>query len=171
VVNWKEVFIIFIIFGVIMNMSFGSCMAQEPRAMSKARVLRAIIGEAGGEGYRGMLAVACGIRNRGSLKGVYGLYAKHVDRASKRIWVLAAQAWEESISRDIVHGAKDWEGIKFKRPYWAKDMVITAVEGGNVFYKKIRVVQEWRDDHGNRWRTDQEGNLYDSDGNRMRREG
>jgi len=139
--------------------------------MLDQQAVRAIIGEAGGEGYRGMLAVACGIRNRGSLKGVYGLYAKHVDRAPKRIWELAWKAWKESLIQDIVHGAKDWEGIKFKRPYWAKDMVITAVEGGNVFYKNIRVVQEWRDDQGNRWRTDQEGNLYDRDGNRVRREG
>lgn len=96
--------------------------------------VRAIIGEASGEGYRGMLAVACGIRNRGTLHGVYGLNAKHVDREPAWVWDLARKAWAESATKDIVNGSGDWESIDYPRPYWAKRMIITARIGKHQFY-------------------------------------
>jgi hypothetical protein len=96
--------------------------------------VRAIIGEAASEGYHGMLAVACGIRNRGTLKGVYGLNAKHVDHEPAWVWDLARKAWAESATKDIVNGSGDWESIDYPRPYWAKGMIITTRIGKHLFY-------------------------------------
>lgn len=105
--------------------------------LPKHRVVDAIIGEAEGEGYQGMLAVACAIRNRGTLKGVYGENAPRVrnHRYSSKTFVLAVKAYEESAKRDITGGADHWEGTKFKTPYWAKGMKVTCVIGNQRFYK------------------------------------
>ena len=57
---------------VVCVMLISSCALAETIPTNDA--VRAIIGEAGNQGYLGMLAVACGIRNRGTLKGVCLLY-------------------------------------------------------------------------------------------------
>ena len=72
--------------------------------------IRAIIGEASDQGYTGMLYVAVGIRNRGTLKGVYGLKAKHVDKEPDWVWDLAKKAWKES-EYNRVHSGDMWENI------------------------------------------------------------
>jgi hypothetical protein len=98
-----------------------------------------VIGEAEGEGEIGMEAVAEAIRNRGSLKGVYGCSAPRVRKHlySARILRQAQQAWERSAgSGDITFGATHWEGTAFKTPYWAKDMIITATIRNQRFYKE-----------------------------------
>ena len=116
-------------------MSFGvifACFAE----VDESQAIRAIIGEASGEGYNGMLAVACAIKNRGTLKGVYGVKAKHVDKEPKWVWDLARKAWKESASKDITNGATHWESTDFDVPYWAKSMTISCVIGKHIFYKQ-----------------------------------
>lgn len=98
--------------------------------------IRAIIGEAGGEGFIGMKAVAEAIRNRGHLKGVYGLKAKHVDREPKWVWDMARKAWEASQTSNLVDGAQFWESTDFKTPYWAKSMTETAHIGKHKFWRE-----------------------------------
>ena len=105
----------------------------------KERAVNAIIGEAEGEGYEGMLAVACAIRNRGTLKGVYGETARRVREHlyGAKVFVNAVRAWEESSHEDncaFIGGATHWEGTAFKTPYWAKDMRITATIKNQRFY-------------------------------------
>ena len=65
-------------------------------AVDTTKAVRAVIGEASNQGYRGMLDVAVGIRNRGTLKGVYGVTAKHVDKEPQWVWKMARKAWRES---------------------------------------------------------------------------
>lgn len=102
-----------------------------------SKAILAIIGEAEGEGYQGMLAVACALRNRGTLKGVYGLTAPRVrlHRYSQVTYELSTRAWQESANYDITHGATHWEGTAFRKPYWSKGMVCTLTVGGQRFYK------------------------------------
>ncbi len=98
-----------------------------------------VIGEAEGEGYDGMLAVSEAIRNRGSLRGVYGCNSKRVlgQRYSDKVLRTAEQAWKDSEGPgDITKGATHWEGTNFKTPYWAKDMIVTATLGNQRFYKE-----------------------------------
>lgn len=106
--------------------------------INKERFINAIIGEAEGGGLDGMRCVASAIRNRGTLKGVYGEHSKRVKNRlyNSRTFVLAVQAYEESRTFDYSFGATHWEGVSFKTPYWAKDMVVTTVCGGNRFYKE-----------------------------------
>jgi hypothetical protein len=105
------------------------------------RAINAIIGEAEGEGAVGMEAVACAIRNRGHLKGVYGEKAPRVVKRlySDKIYILAKSAWvvSENVSRcdKLVHGATHWEGTAFKTPYWAKSMSLVATVGNQRFYR------------------------------------
>lgn len=97
--------------------------------------VRAIVGEASNQGYKGMLAIASALRNRDSLKGVYGLHAKHIAREPKWVWDLARKAWAESATRDITGGASHWDNVSRKTPYWVKSMVVTARIGAHTFYR------------------------------------
>jgi spore germination cell wall hydrolase CwlJ-like protein len=99
--------------------------------------VRAIVGEASNQDYRGMLAVACAIRNRGTLKGVYGVKANHVNREPKWVWDMARKAWKESALTDITNGATHWENLAFGMPYWTKDMIVTCKIKDHTFYKNL----------------------------------
>lgn len=102
--------------------------------------VRAIIGEAEGEGYTGMLAIAGAIRNRGTLKGVYGLHAPRVRKHlySQHTLALATQAWIASRSLDITKGATGWGSAKdveiFKKSSWWPSVYFTAHIGNHYFY-------------------------------------
>jgi hypothetical protein len=98
--------------------------------------VRAIVGEAAGEDYKGMLAIACAIRNRGTLQGVYGVYAEHNNKEPLWVWTSAKRAWKESETCDIVCGATDWESLDFRRPFWSRGMDVMAIVGKHVFYKR-----------------------------------
>lgn len=123
---------------ILMTNVQSAAKAQIPDALA----IRAILGEAENQGYRGMLAVACGIRNRGSLKGVYGVDAKRPNTPGviqKRYWDLARRAWAESKTNRI-HEADHWENIvMFGKPTWAKRMKLVCVIGDHVFYKTSKV--------------------------------
>ena len=99
--------------------------------------IRAIVGEASGEGYSGMLYVAIGLRNRGTLQGVYGLNAKHVDKEPQWVWKLAEKAWAES-EYNRLHTGTHWESINFPVPKWAKDMKRVCRLKNHIFYKTAK---------------------------------
>lgn len=83
-----------------------------------------------------MLAVACAIRNRGTLKGVFGSRAKHVDKQPKWVFDRARKAWAESANKDITGGANHWENVKaFGKPYWADSMTKTVLVKDHQFYR------------------------------------
>ena len=110
--------------------------ARKNKQDSYSDEVRAIIGEAASEGYEGMLAVGEAIRNRGTLKGVYGVKAKFVDKEPEWVWQLAKKAWDASESSNIVGGATHWESTDFPVPYWAKDMETSAHIGKHKFYRE-----------------------------------
>lgn len=116
------------------------CRAE---SIPEDRAIRAIIGEAAGEvnsirsKYECFVAVGAALRNRGSLRGVFGEKAKHVDREPRWVWDLARRAWRESAKRDPTNGATHWENIeKFGIPYWSRSMIKTVKIGSHTFYKK-----------------------------------
>lgn len=111
------------------------------------RAILAIIGEAENQGSEGMLAVACGIRNRGTLKGVYGekaprvvkkLYSQSIYDRAKIAWTLANEN-NDGTSDDycsFLDGADHWENIKaFGEPSWASKMVKTYEYKDHAFYR------------------------------------
>lgn len=114
---------------------------QGRAAISDNSAARAIAGEAEGEGPRGMLGVACALRNRGTLKGVYGVNAPRVKegKVSPEIMREAERAWQKSKKKDITKGADHWHNLKREGPRkWTKQFKKTAVIGQHVFYKSNR---------------------------------
>ena len=108
--------------------------------LPKDQVIRAMIGEASNQGYDGLYAMACAIKNRGTLKGVYGAKAKHVDSEPSWVWKLAKRAYLASLSGiDVTNGATHWENIKaFGKPYWVDSMVEVYRYKNHIFYKESK---------------------------------
>lgn len=84
-----------------------------PHALTKSRVVDTIIGEAEAEPYKGKLAVACAIRERGNLKGCNGWKSERVrgHKYSPKVFVDAVRAYEESRDKNkcmFVNGADSW---------------------------------------------------------------
>ena len=106
--------------------------------IAEEQAIRAILGEARGEGELGMYAVACAIRNRGSLRGVYGAKAKIPD-LTPELWQKASKAWFTSLEgTDMTGGATHWEAVQtFGKPYWADSMVRTVKIGNHTFYREV----------------------------------
>ncbi len=111
------------------------------QAYTEQDTIKAVIGEAENQGLIGMEAVACSIHNRGSLKGVYGLTS---NRVKKHLYSLKTalqakqavlQSQDAGFCAELVHGASFWEGTRFKTPYWARNMTITATIGQQRFYR------------------------------------
>jgi len=101
--------------------------------------------EAVSEGYSGMYAVACVIRNRGGdLRGFCGGKRKDLDDFCKRQgqrYILQAKKIErlvfEEDACDTTGGATHFENLEaYGVPYWAKGMTITAKIGDHTFFKE-----------------------------------
>jgi hypothetical protein len=122
---------------------------ENPRKskIPEALALRAIAGEAEGESYEGMVALAEAIRNRGTLKGVYGLNAPRVKsgKVSKETYAKIKKAWKESETSNKVGGADHWGNDsdlkKFEKEKWYSNMQKTIKIGNHTFLvnkKKIK---------------------------------
>ena len=107
------------------------------RSFSGGEAIRAIYGEACGEPYVGKLAVAGAIRNRGTLRGVYGQTSPLLTQPiNARAWAQCARAWRESATRDITHGATHWENTHdFGANYWTRKMQCVGTFGRQQFFK------------------------------------
>ncbi len=129
---------------LIMSLLLAGCdvvLANEIR-INEYQAVRAIIGEAL-PNYQAMYAIACAIRNRGTLKGVYGLNAKHVKEATGNQFQLASKAWAESETGiDVTNGATHWlsdydlNHCNKKRTAFRFKMLETAYIGQTHFYLK-----------------------------------
>lgn len=107
--------------------------------ISDTQAVRAIVGEAANQGRVGMLAVAGAIRNRGTLKGVYGVKNPSVDKQPAWVFERARTAWASSATNDITHGATHWENFAaFGKPRWAGAMTVTTNIGAHTFMKEAR---------------------------------
>ena len=70
------------------------------------QAVRAILGEGANQPYAAKLAIACVIRNRGSLRGVYGITNELPQHCSARMRNDALRAWRESATHDVTGGCK-----------------------------------------------------------------
>lgn len=119
----------------LLSFALLAAVGTSRAAIPEDQAVRAIIGEAANQGYGGMLAVACAIRNRGTLDGVYGLHSKLPDQQPQWVWNLARLAWRRSQQRDVTHGATHWENVKaFGLPSWARNMRITLRLRDHTFF-------------------------------------
>ena len=102
------------------------------------QAIRAIIGEASNQGFFGMKCVACAIINRGTLKGVYGLHSKHIDKEPQWVWKMARKAYYDAKTGIPIHTGTHWENIKaFGTPYWVKNVKLVYEHKDHRFYKEV----------------------------------
>lgn len=131
-------------YAILAFILLSGCQTPVYAQVNAPKAILAVIGEAEAEGYRGMLAVACAIRNRGTLKGVYGLKSPRVRNHlySAHTYALASAAWKESGNHDITEGATGWGNEsdlnKFCSTTWWHKCQITAYYGHQWFYKEIK---------------------------------
>ena len=117
-------------------LSLLSILSTSHGAIDRQAALNALIGEAGNQSDQAMLAVACALRNRGSLRGVYGVNNPVVNHASPRLRARAAAAWLRSAQRDIVAGCR-YFGCPTDAPYFLRKLHFRPVLtiGAITFYK------------------------------------
>ncbi len=108
--------------------------------LNDKNAILAIIGEGENQGYTGMLALAGAIRNRGTLKGVYGINAPRVvkHKYSSTTYNQAKKAWAESEYKDTTKGAEGWGNDRdlelFKQTAWFGKCRITTQVKDHWFY-------------------------------------
>ncbi len=115
-----------------------------PKSYAATDYIRAILGEAENQGYKGMLAVACGIRNRPEkLQGVQGLFSDRYDKANKEEVILATIAFWESIEPkkcEFIEGADMFcSDIEICKKSWKKIPMVFIIKIGDFsFYRRIK---------------------------------
>jgi hypothetical protein len=128
---------IFLIIGLL-------CAPASAQDIPQKRAVDAIIGEAESLGYSGMFNIACAIRNRGHLRGVYG---ERAPRVVKRLYSAATRqaavkAWALSATADTTKGADHWASKSLDRAWEAKMIKAgyrkTYEDKGHVFYKSTK---------------------------------
>ena len=111
-----------------------------------ANLWQGLIAEATSDGYDGMYAVACVVRNRlniGMNTGLCGLKRKDLEKFCQREGQKQCQIAKKIIykvfidnSFDVTKGATNFECIeRYGKPSWAKNMVITCKIGEHTFMK------------------------------------
>jgi len=135
------------LFATIIGLLFVGLMCIEPGESNEAtteQLSKCLIGEAIGEGYEGMKAVALVYRNRGSLEGCVALKRKDIDTFITREGIHAQEIANRVITEvftenceDVTFGATHYENIEqYGEPYWAQSMNITAKIGSHTFYQE-----------------------------------
>ena len=105
---------------------------------------KTIIAEAVSEGYEGMYAVACVIRNRnGNLKGFVGSRRSDLDafvkRQGEKYSRMAQKIYKEVFEEnkpDITNGATHFESSDFPDAWWVWSMTETVSIGKHTFWKR-----------------------------------
>lgn len=134
---------------ILITLLFAGPVAATP--IPETEAVRAIVGEAANQGYRGMLGVAGAIRNRGTLQGVYGGRSPMPDRQPDWVWEQARAAWRESATNDITLGATHWENMKaFGTPAWAATMHLTVVIKDHRFFRSVEAGKNGRPQRSDR---------------------
>ena len=105
--------------------------------------VKAILGEAGGLSSYEQEAIAHALRNRASLKGVYGVGSNRPSTQKERL--AALETWKKAMSGpDVTKGATNWLSrwdLKHCRPSliaWRFKIVKTYETKHFVFYKEVK---------------------------------
>lgn len=106
----------------------------------KLKFIECVIGEAEDQGLDGMKSVCHALRNRGTIKGVYGCRSNRIKNHlySSETLLTAIRAYEESKSeRDTTGGANSWYSVDDvkKDPSIFKKCTFTGRLKGHFFFK------------------------------------
>lgn len=127
--------------GIVGIFAFLICSIAHAE-VNDTQATKAIIGEALSD-YDSMYAIACALRNRDTLQGVYGLHSKQVKLATGEVYQRAGKAWANSEDGiDVVQGATHWlsdydlKHCKKSLTAFRFAMTETAYIGQTHFYRK-----------------------------------
>lgn len=141
--------IAFVIATVIVSAVF---LVSIPRAHAQgaypANLWKGLIAEATSDGYDGMYAVCCVVRNRldrGMNTGLCGLKRKDLgafvkregEKREKEAREIIAKVFEQG-AEDVTQGATHFESVRYKTPSWARGAVKTCRIGEHVFYRGVK---------------------------------
>ncbi len=125
-------FAIIVVLGFLVFIGLVVYLTSAQAAIPEDLAVRALVGEAGGQSEAELYAHACALRNRDSLKGVYGLQAKHLATEPQSTFKRARNAWlKASNGPDIVNGRTEWRSdydLK-KIALWAPNKKIRHMAG------------------------------------------
>jgi hypothetical protein len=117
--------------------SVSPVMARTKKIISNNDAVSVILGEAGNQGYDGMLAVAGALRNRGATKGCYGKNNPIVNKQPEWARRQARKAWNESAHRDVTNGASFWGNKSdIDNNSFYKELTFTVKVKDHWFFKK-----------------------------------
>jgi hypothetical protein len=126
--------------GMLLMSVIGSCSIANAETVSfiSSNCIRALVGETEGSPAARIATAEC-LRNRKSLRGVYGYFSKRISKASPRVWAECELAWAKSASTNLVRGATVWgnkSDVKiFKKKRWFRAYEFVAEYGGHYFYR------------------------------------
>lgn len=114
-------------------------------ANTQPPIWQVIMAEAVGDGYNGMYAVACVIRNRGGdlhafcgsgRKDLSVFCARQGGKAISEARTIERIIFEQG-GPDVTGGATHFEAVqRYGMPYWANGMRVTVKIGEHTFFKK-----------------------------------
>ena len=122
------------------------CTQAQSKLVYSDNLWKGLIAEATSDGYDGMYAVACCVRNRlskGMNTGLCGLKRRNLDefvqKEGKQRETMAKRIVQEVFERggrDTTFGATHFECVeRYGKPYWAKTMSVCCKIGEHTFYK------------------------------------
>jgi hypothetical protein len=134
--------LIVILVGILCEKPAHGALAEPP-----ADLWKCLIGEAVGEGYEGMYAVACVFRNRlekGLPLGCAALKRTDLDRFINRQGEGYSRMARDIVARvfeanepDLTHAATHFENVKaFGVPRWSRRMDVTVEIGTHTFFRE-----------------------------------
>jgi hypothetical protein len=165
--GWWKPILMYILATVVVLGGLTLCGVVRAEEIKESAAINAILGEARGEGEASMLAHAHAIRNRGTLKGVYGAKAEHTYKVRRfdvhkkkmvthrvkevilpELYQRAAKAWHTSLDTpDPTDGATHWLSSQdidkmMEKPKrwetWNRELEPTLTVGNTTFYRKRR---------------------------------
>ena len=137
----------FIFGGIMLLLFIGLVFSSSQDVANREQLANCIIGEAVGEGYEGMKAVALVYRNRERAglpmnckalkrKDIKEFVSTEGGQAKRRVYALINDVYSDECD-DITLGATHYENVeRYGEPYWAKNMLVTTKIGNHTFYKK-----------------------------------
>lgn len=131
---WQKVAFLGFLVGICL---IGSCNPAHAE-VTEDQAVRILVGEAANQGKIGMICVAEVLRRQGSVKGFYGLKAKHSHKEPKWVWEMARAAWKQSKTTNYTHLANHFENINaFGCPSWVKGCIEVFRYKDHVFYREV----------------------------------
>lgn len=137
----------FLLFVVMPVFVFGGLCLWENRveafpkkSFTDDEAVAAIVGEAANQGEFGMRLVAHAIRNRGTLKGVFGVKALHNRTEPHSVWMLARIVWKDSARYpDPTLGADSWYSLEDEAKNGVPEGKVEIVRYlDHIFYKTTK---------------------------------